>query len=109
MTEANTPVPQEARHPYDAGYRTIKADPPATSVLHCDECRETLTLSPDQDDPEQAETRFLTDHACRHADPDRNDDCVDFTITHSQPVRSGEAAFPHRRPCPAPGAATPAE
>ena len=109
MTEANIPVPREARHPYDAGYRAIKADPPATSVLRCDECRETLTLNPDQDDPKQTETRFLTDHAYRHSDPDRNNGSVDFTITHSQPVRSGEVAFPHRRPMPRPGASTPAE
>ena len=101
MTEADTPVPREARHPYDAGYRAIKADPPATSVLRCDECRETLTLIPEQDDPKPAETRFLADHACRHAAPDRNDGSVDFTIPHRQPVRSGEVAFSTAGPCPA--------
>ena len=109
MNEANTPVPQEALHPYEAGYRAIKADPPITSVLRCDECRETLALGPEQGNPEPAETRFLTDHAYRHSDPDRNNGSLDFTITHSRPVRSGEVAFLHRRPMPRPRAATPAE
>ena len=106
MTEANTPVPQESLHPYDAGYRAIKVDPPTTTVLRCDECRETLTVSPERDQ-EQSETRFLADHAYRHADPDRNNGAVDFTITHSQQFRSGETAFPHRRPMPRPNAARP--
>lgn len=37
MTEANTPVPREALHPYAAGHRAIKAHLPVTSVLRCSE------------------------------------------------------------------------
>ena len=107
MTKANAPVPQEALHPYDAGYRALKTDPPAASVLQCNECRESLAVKTEQDaDPELAEKRFLADHAYRHADPDHNNGYVEITITRTQQVRSTEVAFPHRRPLPRPAATT---
>lgn len=68
-----------------------------------------MTLIPEQDDPKPSETRFLADHACRHADPDRNDGSGDFTITHRHPVHSGEVAFPHRRSIPRLEAVTPSK
>ena len=103
MTKANAPVPQENPHPYDAGYRALRTDPPTASVLHCNECRKSLAVKPEQDsDPELAEKRFLADHDYRHADPDHNNGYVEFTITHTRQVRSTEVAFPHRRPLPRP-------
>lgn len=107
MTEANIPVPRDPGIlPTPSTGPLKRTRPPPASCAA--ECRETLTLIPEQDDPKPAETRFLADHAYRHADPDRNNGSVDFPIPHSQPVRSGEVAFPHRRPIPRPGAATPA-
>lgn len=106
MTETNAPVPQETLHPYDAGYRALRTDPPTASVLHCNECRESLALKPEQEgDPELAEKRFLADHAYRHANPDHNNGYVEFTITHTRQVRSAEVAFPRQRPLPRPTAA----
>ena len=106
MTEANAPVPQETLHPYDAGYRALRTDPPTASVLRCNECLESFPIQPERDaDPELAEKRFLADHAYRHANPDHNNGYVEFTITRTRRVRSTEVAFPHRRPLPRPTAA----
>ena len=106
MTKVNAPVPQETLHPYDAGYRALRTDPPVASVLQCNECPESTTIEPERDaDPELAEKRFLADHAYRHANPDHNNGYVEFTITRTRQVRSAEAAFPHRRPLPRPAAA----
>ena len=108
MTEANSPVPQETLHPYDAGYRPLRTAPPAASVLHGNKCRESTTIEPEREaDPELAEKRFLADQAYRHADPDHNNGYAEFTITRTRQVRSTEVVFPRQRPLPRPAAAIP--